>query len=285
MIKINLLSDSELDNPDKKHNFFIIEIGREKESYHYYFYNEAGVDLTIFLDHIKKTAQKAASILVNQYTNNLNLNCKKVDDFTIHFNAIEHMIDFGYEKFEPPYIILEDNPFNFNMDSLLFRNKNKANEQNLEKDNFVVFLLSEWDGFYHDSIKNQFFYSNNSFPLAHSIVLSEFKEISNKISNQNKTQLNNENGNLVVKELESLLKQFFQNVNDQLLKNGFNKVFFHNTFLYCNYSFSDKLITVIGEDNYERLKAFNQEIDRLNKSSSAHNPPIDNDDNDLDLPF
>lgn len=282
---MNLLSANKHDTPDKKHKFFILEIGREKESYPYCFYNEAGVDLYTFIEHLKKTAQKAAEILVKKYTKTLNSNCGIVDDFTIHFNAVEHMVDFGYKKFEPQFIVLEDNPYNFNFDSPTIRSKGNLEIEIAAKEDFGVFMFSAWDGSYHDSIRNKFFNSANSYTLAHSIVLDEFNKTSDKINECKLKNENNENTELIEKELASIVKQFFDTVNEMLNKNGFKEVHSHNSFLYCNYKFTKKLIPVIGEDNYRKLVAFNEEIHILQKNSINNKPKIESKNSNIDLPF
>jgi len=168
---------------------------------------------------------------------------------------------------------------------LLLRNKDNNVAQISEKDDFGVFIFSEWDGLYHDSIRNRFFHPANSFALAHSIVLNEFNKTSDKIAEYKKTHKNFENTEIIEAELALYIKQFYDAINEQLNKNEFKEVFFHNTFLYCNYNFSEKLIPVIGEYNYRRLLAFNEEIKILQMNFNANRPQIENNDSSIDLPF
>ena len=159
-------------NDTSKHQYLILEIGREKESYSTFFYHKDGVDLNTFISDTNKSLKSAAEFFIKLMQTQ---NGKEIDDFDLHFKAIQMLSEFGYILFEPHSISFTNMGFfggEFDLDTsarhligedeLLF-DFSSENDHNF-------FVYSSWNGLNESLVRNIFFRTNNNLETAYDWV-------------------------------------------------------------------------------------------------------------------
>lgn len=250
-----------VDTPESIHHFFILEIGREKEIYPHYFYHKKGFCLNDFSEHVELSVKKSAeNLILTAHAVN-----KKITDFMLLFHSLQFLAELGYQQFESNFTIIENNNFDFKMQSSIchFQNNGESIKDYQTKNQYNIFEIALWDGIHHDSIKRRLFLFNDSLSEAFEIADYHFSKISKKMNEFKKKHSNIEELNEIEK-VENLKDDFYENIASDLIRNGIKEVPFHSLFFGCRHSISREMVAVIGHENYAKLihhnEAFASEI-------------------------
>lgn len=247
-----------------KHQYLILEIGREKESYFQYFYNDKGVNLDTFTKDFLM-AVKQASGLILEYE--AGFSSKEIDDFYINFEASKILSDFGYHAFTPHSISFTNMGFfggEFDLDTsarhligedeLLF-DFSSENDRN-------VFVYSSWNGLNESLVRIFFFRTNNNLETAHDIIAYHYEEVELSLQRFEKSHpdIITNNPELATDKFNEIVGDFDNFVKKKLNDNGFNMVPFHKVFAYCRHSLSEHLEDIIGAQLFKKLVSHNNRV-------------------------
>jgi hypothetical protein len=268
-----------------KVQYLILELGRKKESYQYYFYNKQGVDLNTFIIDIKKSIKKAAHQIYNR---NATSPGGKISDYDLHFEATKLLSDFGYEIFEPhnisfSNISLSEGDFDFDTSMHHFVSEDELRFDFSSKNDRGVFVFIEWNGIDYSLIEHLFFKSNNNLEMAYEIVFGYYEEFSLHIKEFKKKNpiFKDNTTNFQDKTNQELTKNFKETITNRLTENGFNLVDFHSAFAYCIHNLSPHLNDIVGNEVYEGLLLHNQNVEANQQNAINDNSRKNNIDDDL----
>ena len=271
------------DQPQNKHHFFILEIGREKESYAHFFYNEIEFSLHEFMIQIDFCVKKAAEYLI---ANNSKIN-KKISDFTLLFKSLDFITEFGYKSFEPNFATFEDRDLEFQMTNSIynFKGEDELIYDYKSKNEYNIFIISLWDGIYHDAIKRRFFLFTDSLNEAFNITEGKFIQILKNINEFKKTQVDYCN-NDSLEMINNIKGKYYEDIAHELIKTGLKEIYFHGLFCGCRHSLSPHIESTVGKVIYEKLVNYNEKYEErniieTNKDSTTDRTKFNNDEDDL----
>jgi hypothetical protein len=267
---MNMDTDYSKDTRQSKHNFFILEIGREKESYPHYFYNERSINYDDFELHINSCVKKSAEKIIS-LGGTFN---KKISDFDLLFGSLEFLNAYGYKKFEPNFVFFENRDFDFSIESSFSVSKGEAalDYDFASKNEYRIFELAVGDGIYYDAIKRHLFLCPNSLSDVFNIANNKFRKIAQDLMEFTRTHSDLEADNSSV-ILNSIKGDFFDEICVELIESGIEEIHFHHSFCGCRHSFSPHFIALLGSENYENIIRHNNQYGintgELPKNNSA----------------
>lgn len=240
------------DFSNKKTHYFLLETGRGKELYAYYFFHKQGVTPDAFESDFLDALQQI--IRIELYKPLDFANSHILDDFYLYHEAMNLMAPKGYIRFDPPAMMIQgNNDEDFGL---------SVTANGFDKDIMIsdpdIFVLSAWSGIETGSMENRFFH--------HRQALSEIKTLVEKIVSENRsnvTQIIQQQANKLDSEgfdtsVHHIIDNCLEEVSRELEEKGFEKAGFHASFYYATPGLSKHLMELIGKKNFNLLMTLNR---------------------------
>lgn len=219
-----------------KHNWFILQYGREKETYFCLIYHPNPHSINRFVSHFEDAIVLAAQRLIKEGTTTY------LSDFLLSELAIEEMNRFLYKKIQPEVSV-------FFVDKSASFEAAVTNKLHLEQPILLTFEQSYedfnslvhvqfFDGFYYDSIRNQL-YDVEKIPIA-------FFE---NCMRETQAQMNE----ILVLGNENECVDLFAKVEAQFEQMGAKAVPICTVFINCTHQISARNFELIGEETVNVL--------------------------------
>ena len=243
-----------------KYNWFVLQYGREKESYYALMYHPTPHSINRFLSHFDDAIVLAAHRLIEEGTTT------HLSDFLLSELAIEEMNKFLYEKVQPEAsLFFQDESASLPPDEQPLESPISLSiEKSYEGFNTLVHVQF-FDGLYYDSIRNQL-YDIEKIP----------RKIFERLENSLRENIAQINHNLISSNLKEGF-DLFSNVKVYFEQTNAKAIPICDVFINCTHQISVRNFELIGAEKLDtllELVSSNQLIRGVN--SEFH---------DKDLPF
>lgn len=241
-----------------KYNWFVLQYGREKESYGALIYHPTPHSISRFVSHFEDAIILAAQRLIEEGT------ATHLSDFLLSEIAIEEMNRFLYEKVQPEAsLFFQDESASLPPDEQPLESPiTLAIEHSYEGLNTLV-QVQFFDGLYYDSIRNQL-YDVEKIPQ--NILETLENSLRENIAQINQSLIS---GNLQGGfDLFSNVKAFFEQMNAKVIP-------ICDVFINCTHQISARNFELIGEETLDTLLGI------ISKNQVARKKNIDFDKEDL----